>query len=55
MKEEKKLISYSQITDKQHIKLKEGDLLIFPSSFIYPHEVKPIKKGVRYSYVSWVY
>ena len=41
--------------DKQHIKLKEGDLLIFPSSFIYPHQVKPIKKGVRYSYVSWVY
>lgn len=41
--------------DKQHIKLKEGDLLIFPSSFIYPHQVKPIKKGIRYSYVSWVY
>jgi len=41
--------------NKEHIKLKEGDLLIFPSSFIYPHQVKPIKKGIRYSYVSWVY
>ena len=41
--------------NKEHIKLKEGALLIFPSSFIYPHQVKPIKKGIRYSYVSWVY
>ena len=37
------------------IKLKQGDLLIFPSNFLYPHEVKPVKKGKRYTYISWVW
>jgi len=41
--------------DDTHIKLKAGELIIFPSNFIYPHEVKPVKKGIRYSYVSWVF
>jgi predicted 2-oxoglutarate/Fe(II)-dependent dioxygenase YbiX len=41
--------------DKKHIKLKAGDLLIFPSSFVYPHQVKSVQKGTRYSFVSWVY
>ena len=27
--------------------LKKGDLLIFPSSFTYPHEVLPVKSGTR--------
>ena len=40
--------------DKE-IKLLTGDLLIFPSNFLYPHRVDPVKKGTRYSYVSWVY
>tara|TARA_R110002020_G_scaffold6399_2_gene27271 strand:+ start:1301 stop:1873 length:573 start_codon:yes stop_codon:yes gene_type:complete len=40
--------------DKE-IKLKTGDILIFPSTFMYPHRVDPVKKGARYSYVSWVY
>ena len=33
--------------------LKIGDLLLFPSNFMYPHEVTPITKGTRYSIVSW--
>ena len=37
------------------IKLKQGELLIFPSSFLYPHEVKPVKEGKRYTYISWVW
>jgi len=37
------------------IKIPAGSLLIFPSNFLYPHEVKPVKSGVRYSYVSWVW
>tara|TARA_R110002049_G_scaffold114013_2_gene264882 strand:+ start:872 stop:1447 length:576 start_codon:yes stop_codon:yes gene_type:complete len=37
------------------IKLKAGDLIIFPSIFMYPHLIKPIKKGTRYSFVSWCY
>jgi len=37
------------------IELPAGSLMIFPSNFLYPHEVKPVTKGVRYSYVSWVW
>ena len=37
------------------IKLKQGDLLIFPSNFLFPHKVEPVLKGIRYSYISWVY
>ena len=39
----------------QEIKLKQGDLLIFPSNFLYPHKVEPVTKGVRYSFISWVW
>jgi len=39
----------------QEIELKGGSLLIFPSNFMYPHEVKPVTKGSRYSYVSWAW
>ena len=37
------------------IKLEQGDLLIFPSNFLYPHRVEPVKNGVRYSYISWTW
>lgn len=37
------------------IPLSKGDLLIFPSVFLYPHKVETITKGTRYSLVSWVY
>jgi hypothetical protein len=37
------------------IKVKKGDLLIFPSCFLYPHRVEPVKSGVRYSFVSWAW
>ena len=41
--------------EDKKIDTKKGDLLIFPSNFLYPHEVAPVTKGVRYSYVSWVW
>jgi hypothetical protein len=41
--------------EDKKIDTKQGDLLIFPSSFLYPHYVTPVTKGVRYSYVSWVW
>ena len=41
--------------DDYEIKFKTGDLIIFPSVFLYPHLVKPVKKGIRYSFVSWCY
>ena len=37
------------------IKLPAGAVIVFPSNFMYPHEVKPVKKGVRYTYVSWAW
>jgi predicted 2-oxoglutarate/Fe(II)-dependent dioxygenase YbiX len=35
------------------IDMEPGTVIVFPSSFMYPHEVKPITSGVRYSCVSW--
>jgi hypothetical protein len=37
------------------IELKAGSVMIFPSNFLYPHRVDPIKKGTRHSFVSWAY
>ena len=37
------------------IKFKAGDLLIFPSIFLYPHRVDAVREGTRYSYISWVW
>jgi Rps23 Pro-64 3,4-dihydroxylase Tpa1-like proline 4-hydroxylase len=33
--------------------VKKNQLIVWPSSFMYPHGVAPVKKGVRYSIVSW--
>jgi predicted 2-oxoglutarate/Fe(II)-dependent dioxygenase YbiX len=43
------------IFDDYKIKFNTGDLLIFPSIFLYPHRVEPVTKGVRYTYISWVW
>jgi len=40
---------------EKEIKLVRGDILLFPSNFMYPHEVKEITKGIRYSFVSWAF
>ena len=42
------------LCDKK-IDSKTGDVIMFPSNFVYPHEVKPILSGVRYSWVTWVW
>lgn len=41
--------------EKFKYKLKTGETIIFPSNFLYPHEIKKLTKGNRYSMVSWVY
>lgn len=41
--------------DDYEVKLKAGDILIFPSNFMYSHEVKPVTEGTRYSYVCWAW
>lgn len=41
--------------EDKKIDTKNGDLIIFPSNFLYPHEITPVTEGVRYSYTSWVW
>ena len=40
---------------EKEIKLRRGDILLFPSNFMYPHGVKEITKGMRFSFVSWAF
>jgi predicted 2-oxoglutarate/Fe(II)-dependent dioxygenase YbiX len=37
------------------VPLKQGEIMIFPSNFLYPHRVDLVTKGTRYSYVSWAW
>ena len=39
--------------NNEEVKFNKGDIMIFPSNFMYPHGVKAITKGERYSYVAW--
>jgi DNA-directed RNA polymerase beta subunit len=41
--------------DDTTIELPKGSLLIFPSNFLYPHQVLPVTKGTRHAFVSWVW
>ena len=33
---------------------KTGSCVVFPSNFMYPHEVKAVTKGTRYSVMTWI-
>jgi predicted 2-oxoglutarate/Fe(II)-dependent dioxygenase YbiX len=35
------------------LRLNKGDALLFPSNFMYPHQILPVTKGVRHSVVTW--
>lgn len=37
------------------LNLKQGDIVIMPSVFLFPHEVTEITKGTRYSFVAWAF
>ena len=39
---------------KIKMKLNKGDILMFPSGFMYPHEVMPVIKGNRYNIITWL-
>ena len=41
--------------DDHKMKFNKGDIIVFPSIFLYPHRVEPVTKGTRYSYISWVW
>lgn len=34
-------------------KLEKGDAIMFPSNFMYPHEIMPVTKGTRCSMITW--
>jgi predicted 2-oxoglutarate/Fe(II)-dependent dioxygenase YbiX len=38
---------------KKVIKVPKGAVIMFPSNFMYPHEIMPVTKGVRYSVITW--
>jgi predicted 2-oxoglutarate/Fe(II)-dependent dioxygenase YbiX len=37
----------------RQIGLKTGDICMFPSCFLYPHEVREVRTGCRYSFAAW--
>jgi len=40
-------------TNEWEIEVKPNRMIIWPSNFLYPHTVKPVTKGTRYSVVAW--
>jgi len=34
-------------------RLEKGDAIMFPSNFMYPHEIMPVTQGTRYSIITW--
>ena len=38
----------------EQVKPFKNSITFFPSTYLYPHSVEPVKKGVRYSIVSWL-
>lgn len=41
--------------DDEPIITKTGDIIVFPSCFLYPHQVKEVTQGTRFSFVSWAW
>jgi predicted 2-oxoglutarate/Fe(II)-dependent dioxygenase YbiX len=41
--------------EDEEIPFNIGDIMVFPSLFLYPHKVNPIITGTRFSMVSWVW
>jgi Rps23 Pro-64 3,4-dihydroxylase Tpa1-like proline 4-hydroxylase len=35
------------------IKAAKGSVIMFPSNFMYPHEIMPVSDGTRYSIITW--
>lgn len=44
---------FSFFDDDYKLNLEKGSALMFPSNFMYPHGVLPVKMGTRYSIVTW--
>jgi len=48
-------LSFKTLADDQETIFKPipGSLIIWPSNFLYPHCVKPVTEGTRYTVVAW--
>jgi predicted 2-oxoglutarate/Fe(II)-dependent dioxygenase YbiX len=44
---------FSFFNDQIRYKLPKGSCIMFPSNFMYPHQVMPVTQGTRYSIVTW--
>ena len=40
-------------SEEWEVEVKPSRMIIWPSNFLYPHTVKPVTKGKRYSVVAW--
>jgi hypothetical protein len=40
-------------SNEWEVEVKPNRMIIWPSNFLFPHTVKPVTKGVRYSVVAW--
>jgi predicted 2-oxoglutarate/Fe(II)-dependent dioxygenase YbiX len=43
------------IMNGEVVEMKQGDVIVFPSTFLYPHSVREVTSGTRYSFVTWSY
>lgn len=43
------------VINDEIIPLKQGDICVFPSVYLYPHEIRTVTKGERISFVTWAY
>jgi hypothetical protein len=42
-----------EFRDGPLISMDEGDVILFPSNFCFPHRITPVTEGTRYSIVTW--
>jgi predicted 2-oxoglutarate/Fe(II)-dependent dioxygenase YbiX len=42
------------ICGDKHIEKIQGSAIVFPSNFMYPHEVKEVTEGKRFSVMTWI-
>lgn len=45
---------FDMLSEKIQYPQNIGDVIIFPSNFMYPHQVNPITEGTRYALIGWV-
>jgi predicted 2-oxoglutarate/Fe(II)-dependent dioxygenase YbiX len=44
---------FSFFSREMTYKIPKGSVIMFPSNFMYPHEILPVTEGIRYSIITW--